>query len=143
MFPEYEIFVSRNLSFVVRIFLWRLPSDHGIFKNNSASFNNVTFQHLFHPLILFSTSVELESDNVCLSVRKYLGQPRDPINGQILLKFGTLVSWVHTWGCLFSCFKNFHFWALWTIFSQNEAKTLWKPREPKNGWSYLGTTFWL
>ena len=51
---------------------------------------------------LFSTSVELESDNVCLLCFLTLGQAVDFKNYRNLLKFGTDV--------LF--FQNFHFWAL-------------------------------
>jgi len=51
----------------------------------------------------FSTSVELQSDNVCVSVS------REAKNGSINLKFGTLVDWMNTWWTFFHFFKIFNF----------------------------------
>jgi len=71
---------------------------------------------------LFSTSVELESENVCVCVcPKTLGQPGDFKNCSIWLKFGTLVPWVNIWGCFFHFSKILIFGAWGQFFRQNEA----------------------
>ena len=96
--------------------------------------------------ILFSTSVELESDNVCLCVYlsvcpKTLGHAGGFKIGQIWLKFGTLVPLVNIWGCFFHFSKILIFGAWVQVFSQNEAKTLGQPGGFKNGsiWLKFGT----
>ena len=76
---------------------------------------------------LFSTSVELESENVtvcvcvcvCVSVSvpNTLGQPGDFKNGQIWLKFWTVVLCVNIWGVLFHFFKILIFGALGQVFA--------------------------
>ena len=53
MVPKYEIFVSKDLSFVFRVFLWKLPSDHPIFFNNLSSFENITLSSFISSLNSF------------------------------------------------------------------------------------------
>jgi len=55
---------------------------------------------------LFSTSIELQSDNVCVCP-KTLGQPSEVKSGLIMLIFGTLVDWMNTLGILI--FENLSF----------------------------------
>ena len=60
---------------------------------------------------------------VCLLVWKPLGQPREPKNRRIWLKFGILVPLVNIWGCFF-IFWNFLFFGPGEEFLYpNEAKT--------------------
>ena len=89
----------------------------------------------------FSTSVELESENVCVSVcvcpPKILVQPGDLKNGGIWLKFCTLGPWVNTWGCFFHFLKILIFGAWGRVFfSQNKLilakKLLGQPGDFKN-----------
>ena len=76
-------------------------------------------QFSYHDRLLFSTSVELEPEPVCvrlcvsacLYVLQALGCSIEGINGQICLKSGTLIVWVNPWGSFFSFFENFDFWA--------------------------------
>ena len=69
-----------------------------------------------HSEFMFSTSVELESDNVCLCIclsvcPKTLGRAGGFKNGSIWLKFGTLIPWVNL-GVFFHFSKILIFWAL-------------------------------
>ena len=67
------------------------------FDRGLLAIGNVSIQ-----LLYFSTSVDLESENVyCLCVRKLCGSLQISKNGQIWLKFCTLVSWPNTWGVFF------------------------------------------
>ena len=75
---------------------------------------------------------------VCLSVcPKTLGQPWEPKNGRIWLKFGTLVPWVNTWGCFFHFFKILIFGPRGPFFGQIWSKPSGQPGEPKNWWIWL------
>ena len=77
---------------------------------------------------LFSTSVELESENACMYVCMYVcPEPRDFKNDGIWLKFSHLF----LGNVFFSFFIKFDFWGL-GVFSQKEAKTLGQPRDFKN-----------
>ena len=72
---------------------------------------------LGHDDVFFSTYVMLEPDNLCVCVcvcvcvcpLQALGHSREGINGQIGLKFGTLIVWVNHWGCFFSFFESLIF----------------------------------
>ena len=67
------------------------------FDRGLLAIGNVSIQ-----LLYFSTSVDLESENVyCLCVRKLCGSLQISKNGRIWLKFCTLVSWPNTWGVFF------------------------------------------
>ena len=75
---------------------------------------------------MFSTSVELKSDNVGLFVRKLWGmlQASGFKNGRIWLKFCSLVSWPNTWGVFYFHISKIRiFWAWGRVFRQNETKT--------------------
>lgn len=39
--PKFEIFVTENLDFIVRVFAWRLPPEHSVFSDNLHSFQNI------------------------------------------------------------------------------------------------------
>jgi len=52
------------------------------------------YEILWSPRFLFSTSVELQSDNVCVCFIKTLGKPREVIIRSIMLKFDSLVDWM-------------------------------------------------
>jgi len=71
---------------------------------------------------------------VCVSVcRKTLGQPTEPKNGWIWLKFGTLVPWINTWGSFFIKFKiNFR-----PKLGQNLQGSLESPKMIGFGWNLL------
>ena len=68
---------------------------------------------------------------------KTLGQPREPKNYWIWLKFGTHVLWANTWGCFFHFLKILIFGPRGPFFRSKRAKTLGQPREPKNYWIWL------
>ena len=105
-------------------------------------FNELSiFPMTFRCLWWFSTSVELESENVCVSVSlsvchlKTLG---DFKNGLIWLKFCTLVPWVNTWGCFFHFFKFLIFKGVVTSFSpKTRLKTLGQAGHFNNGSIWL------
>ena len=54
---------------------------------------------------------------VSVSVPNTLGQPGDFKNGQIWLKFWTVVLWVNIWEVLFHFFKILIFGALGQVFA--------------------------
>ena len=47
---------------------------------------------------------------LCLYIRQALGRSKEDINGQICLKFGTLIAWVNPWDSFL------HFLKIWSIF---------------------------
>jgi len=65
--------------------------------------------------VIFSKSSFLDPwDPFC---PKNLVHPREFKNGAIILKFGTLMDEMNTWGIFsFSFFENFYFWVLGTLF---------------------------
>ena len=54
MVPKFEFFVSEDLSFILRVFLWKLPANHIIFKNNMQSFKHATLSSFISSLTSFS-----------------------------------------------------------------------------------------
>jgi hypothetical protein len=54
MVPKFEIFVTEDLSFITRVFLWRLPAEHPIFRDNFQSFQNITLSNFISSLISFN-----------------------------------------------------------------------------------------
>ena len=50
--PKYVIIVSESLGFALRVFLWRLPSDHSILKTIVNLFIIYFYQNLYRPLNL-------------------------------------------------------------------------------------------
>ena len=68
---------------------------------------------------------------VCVCVLQALGRFREGINGQICLKFGTLIAWVNPWGSLFSFFENFIF--------LGPGDSVLDPKWTKNLWGALGS----
>ena len=87
----------------------------------------------------FSTSVELESDNVCVCVCLSVCLSQKLWAAWRLQKWSDLAEIWHTCslgeylGVFFSFFKNFDFGAWGRVFRQNEAKTLGQPGDFKNG----------
>ena len=85
------------------------------------------------PIHLFSTSVELESENVCVS-------PQNFGASWTLQKWLDLAEIWHTCslgeylGVFFSFFENFDFWGLGTSFSPKRG---WQPGDFKNGRIWL------
>ena len=76
MVPKFEIYVNENLSFVFRVFLWMLPSNHGIFRDNVQSFQHMTLSTFLSSLnsydICPGISLENTKNNNNTSLLKHI-----------------------------------------------------------------------
>ena len=103
--------------------------------------HHVPFQRLYRGKVLFSTSVELESGNVCVYVPKLWGA----LETSKMVRFGWNLAHLFLGrisGGVFFIFQKFWFLGPGRrVFRQNEAKTLGQPGDPKNGpiWLKFGT----
>ena len=63
MLPDFEIYVNENLTFFVRVYLWKLPINYEIYTSNHHSLKNITLSNLVHAL---------HSYELCIGIKKVM-----------------------------------------------------------------------
>ena len=67
MVPDFEIYVNEDSTFFVRVYLWKLPINHGIYTSNHHSLKNITLSNLVHVLHSYELCLGLMKDTSFLS----------------------------------------------------------------------------
>ena len=49
--PKYEIYVDKNLMFVIRVMLWTIPSNHQVYSTYESSLRNITVSNFIKCLL--------------------------------------------------------------------------------------------
>ena len=59
--PKYELYAASNLSYILRVFGWKVPNSHEIYQDYQNSFENVTLSQLIK---------RFEEETICLGILK-------------------------------------------------------------------------
>ena len=62
MVPDFDIYVNENLTFFVRVYLWKRPINHEIYTSNHHSLKNITLSNLVHALHYYELCVGIKKD---------------------------------------------------------------------------------
>ena len=62
MVPDFEIYGNEDLTFCVRVYLWKLPINHEIYTSNHHSLKNITLSNLVHVLHSYELCVGIMKD---------------------------------------------------------------------------------
>ena len=49
--PKYEIYVDKNIMFIIRVMLWTIPSNHQVYSTYESSLRNITVSNLIKCLL--------------------------------------------------------------------------------------------